>query len=269
MRISHDRRFRYLIVALCAAVVANGCRLERSVLPSIASAAPAEFCPGDTVRASFDYLGAETCRNATACAMQFPTVSMTSMPESFPPQSIRNYVGGIDFVPTADTVVLNYAVDRSPVTVLTSRNDSDGRPINVERSLPRTQAQTIRRITAAIETELTHAGMCAGSTPVNAPASLNADPRPSPNLRLTQLCNVNGVPISVTLSGGAPGASYTQTLMPRECIDTGMPGVPAGTNASTNVEVRPLIVDPSARCSATGPSTLPPTLRTLARRSCG
>lgn len=269
MRTVQSKLFRYCTIALCAAVVANGCRLERSVLPSIAYAAPGEYCPGDTVRASFDYLGTETCRDAMACAMQFPIVTMTSTPESFPPQSIQNYVGGVSFVPVGDAVTLNYAIDRSPVTVLTSRSDSRGVPINVERSLPRTQTQTIRRLTGVVETELQHPGMCAGGTPVNAPASLTGDSRRSPNLRLTQLCNANGVAVSVTLSGSAPGVSYTQMLMPRDCIDTSMPGVPAGINMSTNVEVSPLIADPSTRCSATGPSTPPPTLRTLARRSCG
>lgn len=269
MRTPHSKLFRYCTIAACAVVVANGCRLERSPLPSIAYATPSEFCPGDTVRASFDYLGSETCRNATACAMQFPIVTMTSTPESFPPQSIQNYVGGVNFVPAADVVTLNYAIDRSPVTVLTSRNDSEGRGINVEHSLPRTQTQTIRRITGTTETELQHAGMCDGATPVNAPASLNADARRSPNLRLTELCNLNGVAVSVTLSGSAPGVSYTQTLAQRECINTSMPGVPAGINASTVVEVRSLVADPSARCSATGPSTPPPPLRTLARRGCG
>ncbi len=269
MRTVQSKLFRYCTIALCAAVVANGCRLERSPLPSIAYAAPGEYCPGDTVRASFDYLGTETCRDAMACAMQFPIVTMTSTPESFPPQSIQNYVGGVSFVPVGDAVTLNYAIDRSPVTVLTSRSDSRGVPINVERSIPRTQTQTIRRLTGVIETELQHTGMCSGATPMNAPVSLTGDSRRSPNLRLTQLCSASGVPITVTLSGSASGASYSQTLMPRECIDTSMPGVPAGINMSTNVEVSPLNPDPSTRCSATGPNNQPPTLLTLARRSCG
>lgn len=268
MRTPHSKLFRYCTIAACAVVVANGCRLERSVLPSIANATPSEFCPGDTVRASFDYLGSETCRDAAACEMQFPTVTIASTPESFPPQSIRNYVGGVDFVPAADVVTLNYGIDRDAVLVLTSRTDADGRVVNVSRSVPRTQAQTIRRITGSSETELQHAGMCDGSTPVNAPANLNGDPRRSPNLRLAELCNLNGVAVSVTLSGSAPGTTYTQTLAPRECLNTTMPGVPAGINASTVVEVRPLVADPSTRCSATGPSTPPPPLRTLARRGC-
>lgn len=52
MRTLQSKLFRYCTIALCAAVVANGCRLERSELPSIANATPGEYCPGDTVRAS-------------------------------------------------------------------------------------------------------------------------------------------------------------------------------------------------------------------------
>ena len=130
-------------------------------------------------------------------------------------------------------------------------------------------SERISRITTPIETEHTHAGECRGATPLNVPADLPGAPRLSPNLRLQQLCNASGVPVIVTLSGAPSGATYTQMLTASDCIDPTMPGVPAGIDASRVVEVRPLAMDPAVRCSATGPSTPPPTLRTRSRMGCG
>jgi hypothetical protein len=76
------------------------------------------------------------------------------------------------------------------------------------------------------------------------------------------------VPVTVTLSGDTSGGSFSQTLIPGDCLDTGMPGVPAGLDLARVVDVRPMIADPAVRCSATGPSTPPPTLRTLVRQGC-
>ena len=118
------------------------------------------------------------------------------------------------------------------------------------------------------ETELVHDGMCAGGMPVNSPENLPGPPVSSANLRLVSLCNRNGVPVVVTLNGSAPGATYTQALMIGECLNTDAPGVPTGTDAARMVEVRPMFTDPGVRCSATGPSTPPPTLRTVAVMAC-
>ena len=93
-------------------------------------------------------------------------------------------------------------------------------------------------------------------------------PRISPNAHLVGLCNRSGAPLEVTLSGGVPGAVYTQTLMNGDCIDPSMPGVPTGVDTSTVVSVRPLIADPAARCSAVGPNNPPAALRTVARMAC-
>ena len=73
----------------------------------------------------------------------------------------------------------------------------------------------------------------------------------------------------VTLRGAASGATYTQMLGVTDCIDPAMPGVPAGIDTSRVVEVRPLAMDPATRCSATGPNTPPPPLRTRSRMGCG
>jgi hypothetical protein len=92
-------------------------------------------------------------------------------------------------------------------------------------------------------------------------------PEFSANLRLTDLCNVNSAAVVVTLAGGADGTSFTQTLSPGQCL-AAMPGVPTSTENARIVEVRPAVVDPGTRCTATGPNMPPPPLRTLVRLSC-
>jgi hypothetical protein len=121
-----------------------------------------------------------------------------------------------------------------------------------------------------VNRELIHGGMCAGATPVNSSQPLPGLPQFSPNLSLTDLCNVNSVAVVVTLSGGADGTSFTQTLSPGQCLAS-MPGVPTSTGSARVVEVRPVTPAPGTRCDTTGTmdnNVPPPPLRTLARMSC-
>lgn len=74
--------------------------------------------------------------------------------------------------------------------------------------------------------------------------------------------------VVVTLSGSTDDAVLMQTLLPGQCLAS-MPGVPACTGNASTVEVRPAVVDPGTRCTATGPYMPPPPLRTLARMQCG
>lgn len=255
-------------VAVLVAATAAGCTLDRSIIASWGDATPSQFCPGDTVTVSWDFLRTETCRDDALCAMYHPTVVVSSNPAAFPPRTVTGYRDSFSFSPTADVTRVDFDLDRDAVRVPTTRIDAEGRPIDALRERLRDDWREVRRIAGTQETELVHDGMCAGASPVNSPAELPGPPRLSPNLRLVSLCNRNGVAVEVTLSGSAPGTGYSQTLIPGECLDTGAPGVPTGTDASRVVAVRPLFTDPGVRCSATGPSTPPAPLRTVAVMAC-
>lgn len=257
-----------LAFAALAAVMVGGCTLDRSIIPSWGEATPGQVCPGEPVTVSYDFLRTETCRNDELCAMYHPTVVVSSNPVAFPPRTVTGYRDSFTFVPTAELTRVDFAIDRNAVRVPTMRNDPEGRPIDAIREGLRNDRRDIRLITGNQETTLVHDDMCAGSTPVNSPEMIPGPPLTSANLRLVSLCNRNGVTVVVTLSGGAPGVSHSETLIPGDCLETGAPGVPDGTDASRVVEVRPMFPDPGVRCSAVGPSTPPPTLRTVAVMAC-
>jgi hypothetical protein len=257
-----------LALAALAAVTASGCTLERSIIPTWGDVTPSQFCPGDTATVAWDFLGTETCRNETLCAMYHPTVQVSSSPMAFPPRTVTGYRDSFTFNPTADQTIVDFGINRSEVRVPTLRTDAEGRDIDVVRGGLRNYAVVVERIPDGQETELVHDGMCAGNTPVNSPETLPGPPVSSANLRLVSLCNRNGVAVVVTLNGSAPGSTHTQPLIPGECLDTAAPGMPAGIDAARVVEVRPMFPDPGVRCSATGPSNPPPTLRTTAVMAC-
>lgn len=267
---TQNKLFRSCTIAACAVIVANGCVFPRNSLPAVNNykVQPGQFCPGDTVRASFDFLGTEICRDmgTVTCEMLRPDMRITSAPESFPPALIHDYLGQVDFVPAGDRVDVTFDIDRNPVSFPSVRTDGTSYLASRPAS---DQTLAATRITGTVESTLIHNGLCAGSTPAHAPASLSS-PNLSPNLRVRELCNVNSVPVSVTLSGSAPGTTFNQMLAPGQCLNTGMPGVPSGIDASTMVEVRSLTIDPSARCGVPTQADNPPApLRTIVRRSCG
>lgn len=268
MRILEHKLFRYSAIAACSVIVASGCVLDRSpILPGWAKVEPFEYCTGDTLRASYDLLGSNTCPAGVDCSPYFPNVTISSGTGAFPATPFRAYGGELFFNGSGDTAPVTFDIDRDNVLIPTDRFDG-GTRIFLQRTGLNDTSITARRITAARETEHAHGGMCAGAAPVNASVELPGPPRLSPSLRLQDLCNVNGVPVNVTLSGGPPGVTYSRDLIPGECINTSMPGVPAGLDESRIVDIRPLIPDPSTRCSATGPNSPPPTLRTRARMAC-
>ena len=257
-------------LALGAVVAASlaGCKLETDPILPWGAVSPSLACPGDEVTASFDFLGTETCRNETLCAMFHPTVVVSSAPAAFAPQTFTGYRGSLTFTASADLTTVTFHPDRNVVRIPTSRVDAGGRPIDLDRTDVLDDVYAVRRLTGTQETELVHDGMCSGLTPVNSPETLPGPPAQSANLRLVSLCNRNGVPVEVTLSGSPSGASTTQTLIPGDCLNTGTPGIPDGIDASRVVAVRPLFTDPGVRCSATGASTPPSPLRTVAVMAC-
>lgn len=267
MRMLQNRWFRSAIVVVCSVVVATGCIIRRENLTAAySSVVPGQYCPGDAMTASYDFLGTDVCPADASCPSFFPTVAISSAPSAFPAQSITNYTGSVNFAaPDAASFSATFNPDRDSVLIPTAEIRSDGRVFIQRPSLDQTHTAT--RI-AAINQELVHGGMCAGNVPTNSSQPLPGLPQFSPNLRLTDLCNVNPVAVVVTLSGGADGASFTQTLSPGQCLAS-MPGVPASTGNARIVEVRPAVVDPSTRCTATGPVMPPPPLRTLVRMQCG
>lgn len=266
MHILQNHWFRVVTIAVCAVVVATGCIIRReNLIGSYTSIAPAQYCPGDTMTASYDFLGTDVCPPDASCASFFPIVAISSTPTAFPAQSITNYTGSVNFTaPDADRFSVLFNPDRDNVLIPTAEIRTDGRVFIQRGSLD--QSRTATRI-STVNQELVHGGMCAGSSPVNSSQPLPGPPQLSPNLRLTDLCNVNAVAVIVTLSGGADGTSFAQTLSPGQCL-AAMPGVPTSTENARVVEVRPAVVDPSTRCTATGPNMPPPPLRTLARMSC-
>lgn len=258
-----------LTLALVAIAGTSGCVLERRPLQSWDQISPRQACPGDVVSVGFDFQGAETCRNEEQCAGLHPTVVMSAAGGAFPTRTATAYRDRFEFTPTADETLINFDIDRSSVRIPTTRVDDEGRPIDVVIDSLSDLSRIVTVVRGTQSTELVHDGMCAGGAPVNSPETLPGPPSTSPNLRLMSLCNRNGVSVVVTLNGAEPGSAFTQTLIPGECLDTSGPGVPASVASTRVVEVRPLFMDVGVRCSATGPSTPPPALRTVAVMGCG
>lgn len=259
---------RYCIIAVCSVSVATGCIINRGILArSYSEVSPRAYCPGDTITVSYDFLQDLRCPTGLdeTCASFSPNVAITSDPVVFPAQSIRGYTGSFTFLaPDADRVNVLFNPDRDEVLIPTEEM-RDGRRVFAGR--PSLDQFAIATRQGPLDTVLTHDGMCAGSEPVNAPQTLSGLPQFSPNLLLTDLCNLNTTHVIVTLSNGAGGTPYTQTLAPSQCISE-MPGVPASTQNARVVEVRPMNMNPATRCTATGPNMPPPPLRMRARMQC-
>jgi hypothetical protein len=267
MPILQNRWFRYCVIALCSVVVASGCIIRRENLrASYSDVVPWQYCPSDPMTASFDFLGSDVCPAGLDCTPFFPVVALSSVPAAFPAQSITHYVGSVSFTaPDADQFNVTFNPDRDHVLIPTSETTPDGRVFIQRESLD--QTRLARRI-STVNQELVHDGMCAGSAPINSSQMLPGLPQFSANLRLTDLCNVNSVAVIVTLSGGADGTSFTQTMSPGQCLDAMPGGVPASAQSARVVDIRPANVDPSTRCTATGPLMPPPALRTRIQMLC-
>ncbi len=270
MRILQHYWLRYIIIAACSVVVATGCIINRgNLVAGYTTVAPGQYCPGDAMVASYDLLGSDVCPADASCASFFPIVAINSTPTAFPAQSITGYTGSVNFTaPDADRFSVMFNPDRDDVLIPTAEVVPGSGRVFIQRASP-DQTRAASRI-SAINQELVHDGMCAGAAPVNSSQTLPGLPQFSPNLRLTDLCNVNAVAVVATLSGGADGTSYTQTLTPGQCLNS-MPGVPSSTANARVIDVRPAVPNPGTRCSTTGTmdnNVPPPPLRTLARMAC-
>lgn len=249
---------RDLTLIALALLLLGGCKLDRRGLIGLGTVSPQQFCPADTVTASFDLLAGETCPADVDCAAQFPNVDISSNPAAFPPARFNNYVGSVPFTPTADRVDVTFDIDRESVLIPTDRFDGGSR-IFIQRSPVVDHTATTTRITGTIERELLHGGMCAGASPVNASVELPGPPQLSSNLTLVELCNASPVPVMVTLSGGGRAEPFAMAI--GQCV------TPLGSETRV-VDIRPQTPDLSARCGALEGAVPPRALRTLARLAC-
>lgn len=262
MRASRSTLFRYCVVAICAGIVANACSVAPRPVPPVGRLAPLQYCPGENVRASFDFLAGELCSAPAgmSCEDFVPTVRITSAPEAFPPAALRGYIDGITFAPATDRVAVTFDTDRETVLIPTA-SGFISRPGLAPHTL------TATRIDGTIDTVLTHGGVCAGRGPVNTPASVPSVPRVSLRMDLVGLCNINSVAVEVTFAGTGSD-SFPVALAPGQCVAPGDPLLPIAASRARTIEIRPLTPAPGTMCSPTGPNTPPPPLLTRVSMAC-
>jgi hypothetical protein len=249
-----------LAVAMVAGL--GGCHLERSVIaPPFGKVTPSEYCPGDTLTASYDFLLTETCRTGADCSG--PNVDLSSSPAAFPPQRLSGFAGSLTFpAGAAPSVDVTFQADRMPVLIPTARTMPDGTVINVERSFTNPAIGRATLFTGATRV-LSQDGMCAGATPAYAVSDIPGPPAVSAQARPTQVCNVSGVATIVTVTG-ASGTPWSVPLAVGQCMPMPAP-VAAG---ASQIAARPQVPDPFARCSAVTGGTPPASLRTSVTLAC-
>jgi hypothetical protein len=267
MRTLQSKLFRYCTIAACAVVVANGCMLDRRSIQSPGILVPAQYCPGDTLTASYNFLqyAGGTCTPRAGapdeCTTNAPTVAMTSTPALFPPTTLQNYQNSISFTASGDRVDVGFVYGTSslfipPSTLLTNVRDD---------------TESATRITGTLDTTLPHMGNCARgfAVPTYMPAQVPGPPRVSGNMRIVEVVNVNSVPVTFTLSGGATGTPFSQMVGPGGTLRTDMPGVPSDAGDSRMILIAPM----GLMCGPGGdgtiePQPVAPPINTLVRMGC-
>lgn len=261
-----------LLGGLAAGVLlTNGCALPhaawRPPTEEIGRVSPAQFCPGDTVTASYNLTQEQPCvsRSGFDCAALAPTITVASTPMAFAPQTTTAFAGHVDFVPAADSVDVSFTAASAGLTypVVTMAGTEALRI----RTLVNNTANT-RRITGEIMRTVNHGGMCAGSAPTHADGVLPGPPALSANLRTRRICNSSTAPLRLTIAG-APGEMIERDLAPGQCFDTAEPGISPEVAAARTYSVRALTVDPMTQCGAVQGSTPPAPLQTTIMLSCG
>ena len=266
MHTLQGKLFRYCTIAACAAVVANGCMLDRRPILSPGTLVPGQYCPGDTLVASYDFLrfagGVCTPRagSPSECTTAAPTVTMTSTPALFPATTRQSYQNSVSFTASGDRVDVGFVYGAGSIFVPPSTL-----LVNV-----RDHTRSATRIIGTVDTTLPHMGHCARgfAVPTYAPVEV---PGTSPGLGVTQVCNPASNPVSVnlTLSTDMPGESFSATLAPGDCLDTSAPGVPAFASRAHMVSVAPLgLMCGPGGDGTTMPQPPAPPLSTLVRQAC-
>ena len=252
MRTSLNTLVRYCTIAACAVIVANGCMLDRRPIVSPGTLVPGQYCTGDTLTASYDFLrfAGGTCTPRAGadreCVTNAPTVTMTSTPALFPPTTLQSYQNSVSFTASGDRIDVGFVYGTGSVFIPPSTL-----LLNV-----RDHTETATRIIGNIDSTLPHLGNCARGFAVPTYAPVLVPTGASPNLGLTRVCNPasNTVSVRVTLGGGATGETFAAALAPGECLDTSAPGVPAFAAAARIIEVAPV----GLMCGPGGDGTVEP-----------
>lgn len=259
--------FRYCTIAVCAAVVANGCMLNRTVPTVAGTLVPGQYCPGDTLTASYDFLryneGMCTPRAGVPndCVTAAPTGTMTSNPVLFPPTTrVDSYQNSIDFVASGDRVEVSFDFDAETIFIPPAKLLTEVRD----------HTRVATRFVDNLDTTLQHMGECPTGLAIPAYMPIIV-PRTSPSLGLTAICNPasNGATVDLIVSTGAPGESHPTTLSPGNCFDTSGPGVPTYVTRATLISSAP-----RGRMCGTGgdgvtsPQPPAPPLLTVVRQAC-
>jgi hypothetical protein len=252
---------RGTLAALAGGVLlTNGCTLQHAT--PYARLQPALYCPGDTLNVGYDIIGGGAgCvpHSGLDCAALAPSVEIVTTSAALPMTTVRGFDGGVDIVPTENRVSASFTP--TPRDIFFPTRDVMGRNILGRRLVIPTTLVAQRADGETGET-LVHPGMCAGETPVNAPATLPGAPRYSNRLRARRICNANDVPIIVDVVGAAgPGA--TGMLSSGDCLTVDLPSEGLIANA------RPLGMVPGMYCGTLQGGGPPPTLRTKVFLDCG
>ncbi len=257
------------VIAICAAF-STGCFLNRTSVPRWNSLTTDEYCPGDTIVAGFDFLGMETCPYTDGnCERFMPNVTISNIPsegasEIFPTQTLTSFRSSFSFAaPDVEQITVKFHSDKNPVQIPVRMNNQPGF-INREQITDTTR--TIHKLDTTAPRPLSHLGMCASGVPTYGPALIPAPPDVSSNAKLKEVCNGNAVPVQVTLSGSAPGETYTFRLQDNACARLDAPGVPSFAQSSKNIALKPEAIPPEA-CNAA--NTPPTPLRTFIKLGCG
>jgi len=257
--------------ALAAGVLlTNGCAIPHADAPpgqTIGRLSPALYCPGDTVSAGYNLTQEQPCvsRPGFSCPDFAPTITMTSTPADFAPQTATGFTGNVDFTPSADSTAVTFtAASRWLTYPIVSMSGVAG----LRSRILENNTATAQRLTGTVMRTIEHGGMCAGSQPVNADGVIPGPPELSPSLRLRRICNASAVRIRISVPG-APGSMLERELAPGECFDTSEPGVPPEVGALRTYAVRAVTLDPNAQCNALQGMTPPASLRTTVTLGCG
>ena len=269
MRLSFRTSFRIALSTLAAGVLlTNGCALPHAPYRgnNIGKVEPANYCPGDTVTASYDITAPDMCvsRPGLNCATLQPTITTRSTPESFPAQTAAGFANRISFMPTADTVDVSFTMEgvSSPQSLLFPTVDAMGAPTTRMVTVGNNTARTTR-VNGTGMFDLVFTGTCNGSQPSHAPATLPGPPAFSERLHLASICNPTSAALLVNVAGN------TVMLPPGACQNPVPPGSSTVIPAGAPVTLLSAPIDPGAQCSSVQGSRPPADIRLQATMSCG